>query len=186
MKKVLAISGSVFGTKTRIALDTLKPLFSSDVDFEVVDLKEIEVAFSDGRDYRDYEGDTLHLVEKILAADALVIGSPVFQASIPGALKNIFDLIPIDGLKDKVVGIVMTAGSSKHYMVGEYQLKPILSYMKARTVAKYVFIEGKDFYRTEIIEDDVHFRLKRLARNIEEDMLLTDTLKAERNKLFSF
>lgn len=54
----------------------------------------------------------------------------------------------------------------------EQQLKPILSYMKAQIVQTYVFIEEKDFYRKEIVNDDVIFRIQRL---VEDTVVLTET-----------
>ena len=95
-----------------------------------------------------------------MEADAIIIGTPVFQASIPATLKNIFDLLPQNAFRDKVVSIVVTAGSAKHYLIVEQQLKPILAYMKAQIVQTYVFIEEKDFYRKEITDDDVLFRIE--------------------------
>jgi FMN reductase len=72
----------------------------------------------------DYEGDTAFVTKKIMEADAIVIGTPIFQASIPATLKNIFDLLPVNAFRDKVVSVLVTAGSSKHYLVPEQQLKP--------------------------------------------------------------
>ncbi|WP_419177786.1 NADPH-dependent FMN reductase, partial [Caldibacillus thermoamylovorans] len=72
----------------------------------------------------------------------------------------------------KIVSIIVTAGTSKHYLIAEQQLKPILSYMKAQIVQSYVFIEEKDFYRKEIINDDVIFRIQRL---VEDTVVLTET-----------
>ncbi|WP_201288888.1 MULTISPECIES: NADPH-dependent FMN reductase [Erysipelothrix] len=181
MMKVLGIVGSVFGTKTRIAMQNIK--FSDGVDYEIVDLSELDIMFADGRDFRDFEGDTRTLVEKIIAADAIIVGTPVFQASIPGALKNVFDLLPVDSIKDKVVGIVVTAGSPRHYLVAEYQLKPVLTYMKAALLEKYVFIEGRDFLKEDIIEDDVHFRLRNLARQVENRV---DQIKKEYEARYDF
>lgn len=179
--KVLGIVGSVFGTKTRIAMQNIK--FSDGVDYEIVDLSELDIMFADGRDFPDFEGDTRTLVEKIIAADAIIVGTPVFQASIPGALKNVFDLLPVDSIKDKVVGIVVTAGSPRHYLVAEYQLKPVLTYMKAALLEKYVFIEGRDFLKEDIIEDDVHFRLRNLARQVENRV---DQIKKEYETRYDF
>lgn len=50
-----------------------------------------------------------------------------FQASIPATLKNVFDLLPVNAFRDKVVSIIVTAGTPKYYMMVEQQLKPILS-----------------------------------------------------------
>lgn len=172
--KIVGISGSNVGTKTRTAMDyTLKIAREKypDTDITLLDLAEYNMFFSDGRDYREYEGDTKVVTETIMAADAIIIGTPIFQASIPATLKNIFDLLPVNAFRDKVVSMLVTAGTAKHYLMVEQQLKPILSYMKAHIVPTYVFIEEKDFNRKEIINDDVLFRMERL---VEDTVLLVD------------
>lgn len=173
--KIVGLSGSKVGSKTRTAMDytviALKEQYP-DSELTLIDLAEYDVQFSDGRNYREYEGDTKFVTETIMDADAIIIGTPIFQASIPATLKNIFDLLPEKALRDKVVSMIITAGSSKHYLIAEQQLKPILSYMKAQVVQTYVFIEEKDFYRKEIFNDDVIFRIQRL---VEDTVVLTET-----------
>jgi FMN reductase len=173
--KIVGLSGSVVGSKTRTAMDyTVKAIKEQypDSELTLIDLAEYDVQFSDGRNYNEYEGDTKFVAETIMDADAIIIGTPIFQASIPATLKNIFDLLPEKALRDKVVSMIITAGSSKHYLIAEQQLKPILSYMKAQVVQTYVFIEEKDFYRKEIVNDDVIFRIQRL---VEDTVVLTET-----------
>lgn len=121
-----------------------------------------------------------------MKADAIIIGTPIFQASIPATLKNIFDLLPINALQDKIVSILVTAGSAKHFLVAENQLKPILGYMKAQIVHKYVFIEEQDFNRKQIVNDDVLFRIDRL---VEDTVLLTETytrIRTEKEQSYGF
>ena len=36
--------------------------------------------------------------------------------------------------------------------------------MKAQVVQTYVFIEEKDFYRKEIVNDDIIFRIRTISR----------------------
>ncbi|WP_028391225.1 NADPH-dependent FMN reductase [Bacillus cihuensis] len=171
--KIVGISGSNVGSKTRTAMDNTIRLANEkypDAEITLLDLAEYELVFSDGRNYWEYEGDTKYVTETIMAADAIIIGTPVFQASIPATLKNIFDLLPVNAFRDKVVSIVVTAGTAKHYLMVEQQLKPILAYMKAHIVQTYVFIEEKDFHRKEIINDDIIFRMERLV----EDTVLLD------------
>lgn len=186
MPKIIGISGSVFGTKSRIALNTFTSNFSADIDFEILDLSELEIEFSDGRDYRDYTKDTKKLIDKILEADALVIASPVFQASIPGALKNVFDLLPIDSLRDKVIGMVISAGSHKHFLVAEYQLKPILTYMKAKPLETYVFIESSAYHHGSIISDDINMRLEVYAHKLESAITQEHLRQAQEDAQFDF
>lgn len=175
---IVAISGSIVGSKTKTAMEKVVGVFKNkypEHEVNLLDLAAYDVQFSDGRNVVDYEGDTKTVTEKIMNADALIIGTPIFQGSIPATLKNIFDLLPVNAFRDKVVSIVVTAGTSKHYLVAEQQLKPILAYMKAHIVPTYVFIEEKDMLRKEIINDDVLFRMERLA----EDTVVTTKAFAE-------
>lgn len=107
-------------------------------------------------------------------------------ASIPGALKNVFDLLPVNAFRDKVIGLVATAGSSKHYLIPEMHLKPILSYMKAHTMQTYVFIEEKDFSNQQIVNDDVVFRLKALAQSTMRTAKVQQQVFEEENNQYDF
>lgn len=173
--KIVGLSGSRVGSKTRTAMNyTIKTITEKypDAEVTVIDLAEYDVQFSDGRNYLEYEGDTGYVAKTIMEADAIIIGTPIFQASIPATLKNIFDLLPVNAFRDKVVSMIVTAGSAKHYLIAEQQLKPILSYMKSQIVQTYVFIEERDFIRKEIVNDDVFFRIDRL---VEDTVVLTET-----------
>ena len=144
----------------------------ADIDATVLDLANYSLPFSDGRHFLDYEGDAKLVTTTIMEADAVIIGTPIYQASIPAPLKNVFDMLPVHALEGKVVSMVVTAGSQRHYLIAEQQLKPILAYMKAQIVPNYVFIEEIDFQLKEIVNDDVLFRLERL---LDDTILLVKT-----------
>lgn len=187
--KIVVLSGSNIGSKTKTAMEVVEQMLKQhypehQVDF--LDLAKYVLPFSDGRNYFEYDGDTKYVLETIMNADALVIGTPIFQASIPAALKNIFDLLPVHAFRDKAVSIVVTAGSSKHYLVAEQQLKPILSYMKAQIVQTFVFIEEKDFLRQEIINDDILFRLERLIEDTITQSEITEKVRLEKEAQYDF
>ncbi|SDI45839.1 NADPH-dependent FMN reductase [Natribacillus halophilus] len=172
---IVALSGSNVGSKTRAAMDyTVNTVAQKypETGVTLIDLADFEIQFSDGRHFLDYEGDTQYVAKTIVEADAIIIGTPIFQASIPATLKNIFDLLPQDGLRDKVVSVLVTAGSLTHFLIVEQQLKPILSYMKAQIVQDYVFIEEQNIHRKEITNDDVSLRIDRL---VEDTVGLTET-----------
>lgn len=179
---IVVLNGSIVGSNTKVAMEKVVEMFTEteeDVTVTFLDLADYDLQFSDGRNFIHYHGDTKYVAETIMQANALVIGTPVFQASIPGTLKNIFDLLPVDAFRDKVVSIVTTAGSSKHYLIVEQQLKPILSYMKAYIVPTYVFIEEENILRQEIINDDIIFRLERL---VEDTLMMIDVQQRIREK----
>jgi FMN reductase len=165
---IVVVSSSKVGVKTQTATKKVAGLIQEhypEASLTLLDLKELDIAFSDGRNYLDYTGDTGYLTKTVMDADVIFIGSPTFQGSIPATLKNIFDLLPENALYHKTVAIIMTAGTPKHFLVAETQLKPILSYMKANIVPNYVFIEDKDFVLQEIVNDDVLLRLETLVEN---------------------
>src|SRR5690625_5757452 len=103
--KIVALSGSIVGSKTKTAMLKTVEIFSQKYpqhEVTLLDLADYTLEFSDGRNYFEYEGDTKYVTETIMAADAIIIGTPTFQASIPATLKNIFDLLPVNAFRDKV------------------------------------------------------------------------------------
>lgn len=174
--KILVLSASNIGNKTRMATETLfksvHKIYGDEHTYEHINLQEKDMQFSDGRNYLDYKGDTGEVTQAIMTSDVIFIGTPIFQASIPASLKNIFDLLPQDALQFKTVAMLVTAGSEKHFLIPETQLKPILTYMKANIVQNYVFLLDTELIDETIISDDVHFRMDTL---IEDTMILAQT-----------
>ncbi|MEW9676524.1 NADPH-dependent FMN reductase [Lentibacillus sp. L22] len=186
---IVGISGTITGSKTRIAMDYVMNRIHEqypDAETILLDLKDLSIVFSDGRNYMDYEGDTKYVAEAIMAADVLIIGTPTFQASIPGTLKNVFDLLPSNAFLGKVIGMVVTAGSPKHFLMSEQQLKPILAYMKATIVSTYVFIEEQDYHRKQIINDDVLFRLNDLVDDTVETFQAMEIVRKKKEDAYGF
>src|SRR5690625_2430427 len=180
---IVFLNGSIIGSNTKVAIEKAEEMFKekySAYQTTLIDLAHYDLPFSDGRNYFEYDGDAKEVTTKIMEADVIVIGTPVFQASIPGTLKNIFDLLPVYGLRDKVVSIVVTAGSEKHYLMVEQQLKPVLSYMKAHIIPTYVFITEADLINGSIVNDDIIFRLERL---VEDTVLANDANEYIRKQL---
>ena len=70
--KIVGIPGSIAGTKTLNAvatvLDTIK---ETGIETELLNLSEYSLVFADGRDYRDYDGDTQIVIDKIMAAEVV-------------------------------------------------------------------------------------------------------------------
>jgi FMN reductase len=187
--KILGITGSVKGRKTLTAVnEVLKTIKEKDsaIETELLDPAHYDIIYSEGRDYRDYDGDTGTVIQKIMEADAYIIGTPTYQASISGVLKNIFDLLPVDAFNNKVVGIVSTAGSDKHYLMAELQLKPILNYMKALIIPKYVFINEAQFINNEIKDDEILFRVKQLAEDTLNIMEIVREFNQRKNDAYDF
>lgn len=87
---------------------------SADVAVEILNLAETRIDICDGRPLDSYSGATREAVTHIAAAAAVLIGAPVYRASYPGVLKNLLDIVPVEVLQNKPVGIVAMGGSPHH------------------------------------------------------------------------
>ncbi len=58
--------------------------------------------------------------------------------------------------------------------------------MKAELVPEHVFVEAKDAYRGEIINDDVAMRLERLAEELVRYARLQEQLQLDREAAYAF
>ncbi|MBG9791343.1 NADH-dependent FMN reductase [Paenibacillus dendritiformis] len=168
--KLLGISGTIVGSKTGIAVQSALQAakqFHPDIETEYLDMKDYQVQFCDGRDPSAYTGDTKTVIDIVSSADCYIIGTPIFQSSITGVLKNLFDLVPTAALYNKVMGFVATGGTYQHYLVVENQLKPIAGYLRAFVAPSYVYLHDDHFNaERQIADPDVRDRLERLAREV--------------------
>jgi FMN reductase len=169
--KLVGISGALVGDKTALAVNDVlvaAQLLDASIQTELIDLRDYDIEFCVGSPLGDYNDDTWNVVNKILAADFLVFGTPIYQASISGALKNLLDLFPEYAFRYKVTGIIATGLSNKHFLVPEYQLKPILTYFKGLSPTNNVFVHNDSFTidSDEIIDSDASRRIQKLAHEM--------------------
>ncbi|MCP3031793.1 NAD(P)H-dependent oxidoreductase [Halobacillus sp. A1] len=170
--KLLGISGSVtLSSKTWAAVNkAVEAAAQADpqLETEVVHLGDFDTVLCDGRNPADYEGETKKIIDLIEEADALIIGTPVYRASLTGALKNVFDLIPNDALRGKAVGFVATGGTYHHYLVIDHQLNPLANYFRAHVVPGGVYVHNGHFTNGIITDEDIEFRLNALGVSTAE------------------
>ncbi len=85
------------------------------------------------------------IVDDILAADALVVGSPVYKGSYTGLFKHLFDLIEPAALAGKPILLTATGGGDRHALVIEHQLRPLFGFFEAVTIPTGVYAGAADF-----------------------------------------
>ena len=76
---------------------------------------------------------------QVAAADAVVIATPIYQASFAGGLKCFLDLLPQEGLDGKLVLPIATGGSQSHLLALDYALRPVLSALAARFILPSIY-----------------------------------------------
>lgn len=177
--KLLGISGTLLGSKTAVLVKKILEQVNArhpEIETELLDLRQFKVEFCDGRDPAAYNDDTKKVLDMMSSADFYIIGTPIFQGSLTGALKNLFDLAPIPVLRNKVMGFVANGGTYQHYLVIENQLKPIAGYFRAFVAPSYVYAHNDHFDKNnEIIDQEVLDRIENLA---DEVVMMQKALKS--------
>jgi len=137
------------------------------IEAEVVNVRDLDMTFCDGRE-EPYEGDTGTLVDKIVRADGLIVGTPMYRGSYTGVLKNVLDVIPNDALVGKPVGWIATGGTDHHYLAIEHELKPVLGLFRAYPIPGAVYANNSHYSDDDLVDEGVLERLDELGRAVVE------------------
>ncbi|WP_447917407.1 NADPH-dependent FMN reductase [Achromobacter aegrifaciens] len=120
---------------------------------------------------------------RVAAADAVLISTPVYQASFSGGLKAVLDLLDPKALAGKVVLPIATGGSPAHLLALEYGLKPVLSALGARHILAGVYATDAQVRVDESgageIDAEVRQRLEDSVERVSEQMLPRGTVPNE-------
>ena len=136
MSRILTVSGS-----------PLVPSRSARLLHHVSDVLAAEGHQIDHLAVRDLDADALlhaafddpsliDAADRLAAADAVIIATPVYKAAYSGLLKAWLDLQPQFGLEGKTVLPLATGGSLAHALALDYALRPVLQSMGARHVVQ--------------------------------------------------
>jgi FMN reductase len=115
------------------------------VSASTLSLADHRVSFADGRPLEQFTDDTGAVVARIVAADVVLLASPVYRATFTGALKNLLDLVPVEGLRDKPVGIVAMGATLHHYLGADWHLRAVLAWFGALVAPTSVYLESAHF-----------------------------------------
>lgn len=182
--KILGISGTILGAKTAVLVDAVLQEIKKgnpEIETDLLDLRNYDMQFCDGRKLELYNDDTREVIQKVSEADFYLIGSPIFNGSMPAPLKNLFDLVSPDVFRHKVMGFVANGGTYQHYLVIENQLKPIAGYFRAYVAPSYVYAHTDHFnQQNELVDPEVLERISHLA---EEVVLMQKALKNHHAKI---
>jgi FMN reductase len=156
MKTLLAIVGSVTPPGRLLAATTamLRATDAANPDkaTQLINLADRKISFADGRAPDQYGDDTAATVKSVIDADAVIIASPVYRASITGALKNLLDQLPVEALMGKPVGIVAMGATMHHYLGADWHLRDILAWFGAFVAPTSVYLSSADFVDGKISE----------------------------------
>jgi FMN reductase len=100
-------------------------------------------------------------IERLAAADAIVASTPIYKAGISGLFKSFVDVLDNDLLVAKPVLLAATAGTSRHALVIDEQMRPLFAFMRALVLPTAVFAASEDWGTSELGE-----RIERAATEL--------------------
>ena len=133
---------------------------------DLLHLGDHRVSFADGRPLSDYDDDTEAVVNRVVAADMYLIATPVFRASFTGALKNLLDHVPVEGLQGKACGLIVMGATDHHYLSVDAQLRPVLAWFGAHVVPGMVYLQSRPFLDGLLNDAQAIADLQSLARSV--------------------
>ena len=134
--------------------------------YDVLHLGDHRISFADGRPLPGYDDDTQEVVERVVAADMYLIATPVFRASFTGALKNLLDHVPVEGLHGKACGLIGMGATDHHYLSIDTQLRPVLAWFGAHVVPGMVYLQSRHFQDGRLTDPQAVAELQSLAHSV--------------------
>ena len=142
------------------------------VDVTVVELRELAAELAEAMTNWVTPTPALEAAQNAVArADGLIAVSPVFQGSYSGLFKMFFDTLQPHALNGLPTLIAATGGSSRHALVLDYALRPLLNYLHATVVPTGVFQATEDFGTAEGARNQQ--RIERAAGELADLMVLS-------------
>jgi FMN reductase len=78
-------------------------------------------------------------------ADGIIAAAPVYKAGPSGLLTSFFHILDNDLLIAKPVVLAATAGTARHALVVDDQMRPLFAYLRAMTVPTSLFAAPEDW-----------------------------------------
>lgn len=126
------------GSRSRLlVVRTLSHLAAAGYETGLLDLTDLPADALLGR-RRDAAVEAA--VARVVAAPAVVLGTPVYRASYTGQLKAFLDLFPPDALRGRAVGLIATGASPAHALAVDHGLRPLVASLGGLTAAVALYV----------------------------------------------
>lgn len=175
--KIVGLSGSLTNpsrTTTLVSSIVASAEQSFRAPSETIAIAEFGAALGGAAHPGDLPAAVRSAQESLIAADLLVVGTPIYKAAYTGLLKHFFDLLDPDSLRGKAAILAATGGSEHHALVLEHQLRPLLSFFGVHTVPTALFARDGSFAKDEagryVLTDDT--LLQRIEHSVEQSRAL--------------
>lgn len=96
------------------------------------------------------EAKVQSVIETLAGADAVVAATPVYKAGVSGLFKSFIDILDNDLLIAKPVILAATAGTARHAMVADAQMRPLFAFLRTFPGPTSIFAAPEDWGSPEL------------------------------------
>jgi len=115
------------------------------VTVSVIELREIAADISGALVSQLITPRLRHAITVLGEADGIIAAAPVYKAGPSGLFTSFFHVLDNDLLIGKPVVLAATAGTSRHALVADDQMRPLFAYLRAMTVPTSLFAAPDDW-----------------------------------------
>lgn len=123
------------------------------------DVEDVGPSLVQARHDLDLDPQGRAVLEHMLRAEVLVVGSPTYKGSYTGLFKHVFDLIDPAALRGKPVVLTATGGGERHALIVEHQLRPLFGFFEALTLPTAIYAADRDFSDGRLVSEGVLLRV---------------------------
>lgn len=160
--RLVGIAGSFNRpSKTYALVDHIAGLAAESYGFstKVYDLHDVGPSLGSSLWRKELDAQAAAVIDDIVNADVLVVGSPTYKGSYPGHFKHLIDLIEPHELRSKPVIITATGGGDRHALMVEHQLRPLFGFFMAHTLPTAVYASDRDFTDYKVSSEPLSGRI---------------------------
>jgi FMN reductase len=115
------------------------------VTVSVIDLREISADITTALVSQLITPALQQAIGTVGEADGIIAATPVYKAGPSGLFTSFFDVLDNDLLIAKPVVLAATAGTARHALVADDQMRPMFAYLRTMTVPTALFAAPEDW-----------------------------------------
>jgi FMN reductase len=165
---IVAVSGSLHApSKSTALLTAITTAIAAltPAETHLIEVSELAAELGPALRRDQLGARALDAVDRIEAADLLVVASPVYRASYTGLFKHLFDHVAQSALAGTPVLVAASGGSERHALVLEHQFRPLFGFFEAFVLPVGVYAKDADYTDYVVTDPSLQATIEHAAQS---------------------